>query len=88
MFYFQEETWASFSGEPKAWKDIAMGPLELSVFERNDQWKTISSSYESGDESKFFSEVSFLTNTDVYSEYRYVEISADDMIHVFFGIIY
>ncbi len=87
MFYFQEDTFASSSGDPTDWEDIAAGPLEMSVTERNDKWLSISSSYESGDESKFFTEASFFTNTKAYSEYRCVEISAVDTINEFFGFI-
>jgi hypothetical protein len=64
----------SFFSEP-SWKDIAAGPLVMNSVERNAQGLPITSTYESGDKSKFFTEVSFLTNVIPYSEYRYVELN-------------
>ena len=76
MFYFQEETFhtRSLMEEAADWKDIAAGTLEMSASERNDKGLSITSTYESGDTSKYFVEASFLTNVIAYSEYRYVDI--------------
>jgi len=60
--------------EAADWKDIAAGTLEMSASERNDKGLSITSTYESGDTSKYFVEASFLTNVIAYSEYRYVDI--------------
>jgi len=76
MFYFQEETFhtRALKVEAADWKDIATGTLEMSESERNNKGLSITSTYESGDTSKFFAEASFFTNVIAYSEYRYVDI--------------
>jgi len=80
-FYWQEEVWHAANIDvtsgtaATSWQDIAAGPLEMNSVERNAQGLPITSSYESGDTSKFFAEVSFLSNGIAYSEYRYVELN-------------
>ena len=57
---------------PNAWTDIAAGPLPMTT-DRNAIGSSISSTFESGDISKSFAEVSFFHNMIPYSEYRCVD---------------